>query len=368
MTELLLRTRDAKPAAALMKEGRLVEYWDLEYDAGLSSGAILLGKAGRTMKGIGALFVTLPGGKEGFLPFNETRGERLPQAGDPLLVQVKKPPIAAKSAYLTMDVALPGRYCVLLPLGDGAHASARARDHIALKNLAKKLRPDGMGLVLRKNAEDAAREDVEAEIASGAALWAELSTAAKRRSAPALLLEAPGPLEKILRDLADMPERVLADDEKAAAPLGLPVRLHEDPFGLNSVGQQLEQALRRRVHLPSGGNVVLDQCEAALLIDVNSANDTRGEGGAALRVNLEAADEIARLLRLRRAGGIILIDFIDMRDDAQRQRVLGAFRAALRDDRALTEVLGFTRLGLLEMTRKRADSPLAGGAQEDTDA
>ncbi len=134
--------------------------------------------------------------------------------------------------------------------------------------------------------------------------------------------------------------------------------LHEDPFGLYEVNRQLEQSLKRRVYLPSGGNVVLDQCEAALLIDVNSANDTRGEGGTALRVNLEAAGEIARLLRLRRAGGIILIDFIDMRDDAQRARVADALKSALREDRAITEVLGFTRLGLLEMTRRRADAPL----------
>jgi len=124
------------------------------------------------------------------------------------------------------------------------------------------------------------------------------------------------------------------------------------------VETQLKKALSRRVYLPSGGTLLLDPCEAGLVIDVNTAGDTARGGDPMLRANLEAAEEIARLLRLRRVGGIVLIDFIDMRGERHRDAVLARLKDALRDDRTATEVLGFTRLGLVEMTRRRTEAAL----------
>ncbi|MGI6725447.1 MAG: ribonuclease E/G [Christensenellales bacterium] len=358
MKELLVRARGGPPALALMNNRRLTEYAPLEEDTALASGAIYKGRAGRVMKGLKAMFVQLAPGMEGFLPFDELAGADRPAPGDSLLVQIKKPARGGKSAYLTCDIALPGRGTMLLPRGSHAHASKRARDPGALRSLARRLCPPDMGLVLRARAEHLSREELAAEIASQQAFWEDLRSRARVSAAPALLAPAPGILQRLLRDERVPPDQIVTDDEKIAAGLGLPVRSHPDPFSLYGVEQQLRQALGRRVCLPSGGFLVLDQCEAALLIDVNSGGDSRRAGDLTLRVNLEAAGEIARLLRLRRAGGIILIDFIDMPGQAQRDAVRAALAEALREDRVTSEVLGFTRLGLMEMTRRKAESAL----------
>jgi Rne/Rng family ribonuclease len=358
MIELVMRLLGEKPRAALLNEGKLTDYWELNHDSAYYPEAILLAKAGRVMKSLNAMFVTLPEGREGFLPFDEMPGDLKVKPGDKLLVQVKKPPTGDKAAFVSMDVRLPGRLSMLLPLGSAAHASRRAEQAAEMKALAQKLRPKGMGLVLRANAEGASPGEIQAEIEGLVKVWAEVSRAAGNKNAPALVRPAPGPLQRILRDLKDLPLRVVTDDEKAAQNLGFPILVSQDPFSLCGVEQQLYQALRRRVYLPSGGTLVLDPCEAALLIDVNTAQDTRQGGDVLLRTNLEAADEAARLLRLRCIGGIIMIDFIDMAEESSRQMVLQRLKNALKRDPAVTEVFGFTRLGLVEMTRKRGDTPL----------
>ena len=374
MKELLLRTLGGTPALALTKDRRLLEYWNLDEDLAFKAGAVYLGRAGRVMKSLQALFVTLAPGVEGFLPFDELAGAPRPEPGEALLVQVKKPPQGGKAAYLTCDIALPGRYAMLLPRGSHAAASKRVPDKQAMKQLARRLCPEGMGLVLRASAAAAEKEAIAAEIARLKTGWQDLLDRAGRAMAPALLTPAPGILARLLRDERELPEQVITDDERAARGLGLPTRVHPDPFGLYGVEQQLHQALRRVVRLPSGGQLVLDPCEAALMIDVNTAQDGKKAGDLMLRTNLEAAGEIARLLRLRRAGGIILIDFIGMDTEAQRAVVQSALEEALKEDRITSEVLGFTRLGLMEMTRKKAEPRLLAqrlaendrGMEEDT--
>ena len=374
MKELLLRTKGDTPALALIKDRRLLEYWNLDEDLAFKAGAVYLGRAGRVMKSLQALFVTLAPGVEGFLPFDELAGAPRPEPGQALLVQVKTPPQGGKAAYLTCDIALPGRYAMLLPRGSHAAASKRVPDKQAMKQLARRLCPEGMGLVLRASAAAAEKDAIAAEIARLKTDWQDLLDRAGRAAAPALLTPAPGILARLLRDERELPEQVITDDERAASGLALPTRVHPDPFGLYGVEQQLHQALRRVVRLPSGGQLVLDPCEAALLIDVNTAQDGKKAGDLMLRTNLEAANEIARLLRLRRAGGIILIDFIGMDTEAQRAVVQSALEEALKEDRITSEVLGFTRLGLMEMTRKKAEPKLPAqrlaendhGMEEDT--
>ncbi len=374
MKELLLRTKGDTPALAHIKDRRLLEYWNLDEDLAFKAGAVYLGRAGRVMKSLQALFVTLAPGVEGFLPFDELAGAPRPEPGQALLVQVKKPPQGGKAAYLTCDIALPGRYAMLLPRGSHAAASKRVPDKQAMKQLARRLCPEGMGLVLRASAAAAEKDAIAAEIARLKTDWQDLLDRAGRAAAPALLTPAPGILARLLRDERELPEQVITDDERAASGLALPTRVHPDPFGLYGVEQQLHQALRRVVRLPSGGQLVLDPCEAALLIDVNTAQDGKKAGDLMLRTNLEAANEIARLLRLRRAGGIILIDFIGMDTEAQRAVVQSALEEALKEDRITSEVLGFTRLGLMEMTRKKAEPKLPAqrlaendhGMEEDT--
>lgn len=358
MKELLIRSKGETPALALVKDRVLIEYWELDEDLAWQAGAIYLGRANRFMKSLKALFVTLGDGVEGFLPFDEMLSPQGVRPGDALLVQIKKPAQGGKSAFLTQDVSLPGRFTMLLPNGKTAHASKRAENKQAMKMLARRLCPENMGLVLRKNAETAPRKALEDEIASQVHLWQRVHEKAAKTSAPALIQSAPGILERLLRDELELPERAVCDDEKLASSLPLPCQIEQDPFSLYGIEQQRYLALKRRVYLPSGGQVVLDPCEAALMIDVNTGKDTGKAGDLALRTNLEAAHEIARLLRLRRVGGMILIDFIDMPTDAHREKVKQALEDALKEDRMSTEVLGFTRLGLIEMTRRRGENAL----------
>ena len=358
MTQLIIQYHSGQPRAALLSDRRLVEYFELNEDPAQNPEAVLLGRAGRVMKNLKAMFVQLPGQQEGFLPFDEMPPGVKVNPGDALIVQIRKPARGEKAAFLTMDIGLAGRLVMLLPKSAASHVSKRAGDRGSLAPLAEKLRPQGMGLVLRASAEHAAEADIACEVEKHLTVWREIESKARLIKAPALLFPAPGPIERLMRDAQARPERAVTDDLERSAWFGLPQSFSDRPFALFQVEQQLQDARRRRVYLPSGGTLVLDPCEAATLIDVNTAKDTKKNGDAWLRANIEAAAEIARLLRLRRVGGIILIDFIDMREESQRETVLQAMREALLHDPVTSEVLGFTRLGLLEMTRRKADVPL----------
>lgn len=356
MVELLLRTQGNKPACALTENQKLLEYRSLTKEDDLSPGAVLLGRAGRVMKNLGAMFVLMPEGQEGYLPLSQGANT---QPGDRMLVQVARPAQGKKQAKLTEEISLTGRYCVLLPQGGAAYGASRAKDKKALVALARKLQPQGMGLVLRSNADAATENDIKNELSGLLVKWQSIVESAQTATVPALLHPGPNPLKRLLRDAREVPKRVLADDEQAAQALGLPFELSQDPFALYQVDKQLRQALKRQVALPSGGTLVLDPCEACLVIDVNSARDPGRGGDVALKTNLEAAQMIPRLLRIRQAGGIVLIDFIDMQLDAHRKQVQQRLQEGLLMDSAKSQVLGFTRLGMVEMTRRRTEAPLA---------
>ncbi|MBQ8136039.1 MAG: ribonuclease E/G, partial [Clostridia bacterium] len=173
---------------------------------------------------------------------------------------------------------------------------------------------------------------------------------------PRLLLGRPSALERFLRDTKGGVDQILSD-APVEAVVSVPVEVREHPMALYNVTAQWEKAGRRLHHLPGGGNIVIDPCEAMTVIDVNTAMDTgsrRGAEDARTRVNLEAAAEIARLLQLRAVGGIILIDFIDMDDENNRAAVMNALQKALETDPCKTVLHGFTSLGLMEMTRKKS--------------
>ncbi|MDD3571816.1 MAG: ribonuclease E/G [Eubacteriales bacterium] len=356
MKELLIRSQGGKPAAALTDGGKLVAYFPLSPQPFISPEALFLGKAGRVLKNLEAMFVSLPGGTAGFLPFGEMPGGQRPGGGDSLIVQVKKPPQGKKAAFLTMGIALPGRLAVLLPESKVAHASTRLEgvEKSALTRTAARLKPEGMGLVLRAAALNAEEKDILADIKVLQNTWQDIRQKAQTGPAPALLLPAPDPLARLLREEREAPSRILSDDLRAAQSLGIHVESSPDPFALYNIPHQLRQALKRRVYLPSGGTLVIDPCEAGTVIDVNTGrNSVRGQD-IILKTNLEAAREAARIIRLRGVGGIVLIDFIDMKTEGHRERVLAAFEEAVKDDPVKTVAHGFTQLGILEATRKKA--------------
>ncbi len=361
MTELVIQSRGDSPAAALVEEGRLMAYFPLGRQPDLSPEAILLGRAGRVIKNLEALFVSLPGEQSGYLPFHDIPGGELPRSGELLLVQVKKPPQGDKAASLTMDIGLPGRYALLLPRGRRAHASARLQgeDKKALTALAARLKPQDMGLVLRVTALGVPEAQVAADVQALLADWREIEEKVNSLNGPALVRPAPAPVLRILREEHRPPRRILTDDLKRAAGLSIPVEVMAEPFAHCNIAHQLRQAFARRLILPSGGSLVVDPCEAGTVMDVNTGTTSITGSDLILKTNLEAALEAARLMRVRNLGGIILIDLIDMKREEDRQRVEQTLREALARDPVKTVVHGFTQLGIMEVSRKKTSETLA---------
>jgi len=307
---------------------------------------------------------------------------RLVNCGDDILVQVIKDPIGTKGARLTTFIALPSRYLVYMPRGLGVGVSSRIEDEperTRLKTLLTELAaadPAGVGgYIVRTAAQGASPENLREDMTYLAKLWEHVHTRAAEVPAGSVVHEDLPLTLRVLRDeLARGVHRVLVDSpreyermrEFAAAfmPQGAPgIELYPGPrpiFDLNGIEEEIAKALDRKVPLKSGGHLVIDQTEAMTTIDVNTGAYVghRNLEETIFRTNLEAAVSIARQLRLRNLGGIIIIDFIDMRDEPHRRAVLSALERALAGDRAQTHIVSLSPLGLVEMTRKRTRESL----------
>ena len=307
---------------------------------------------------------------------------RLVTCGDDILVQVIKDPIGTKGARLTTFIALPSRYLVYMPRGEGVGVSARIEDEperVRLKTLLTELAaadPAGAGgYIVRTAAQGVSPESLREDMTYLAKLWEHVRTRVAEVSAGSVVHEDLPLSLRVLRDeLARGVQRVLVDSpreyermrEFAAAfmPQGAPgIELYAGPrpiFDLNGIEEEIAKALDRKVSLKSGGHLVIDQTEAMTTIDVNTGAYVghRNLEETIFRTNLEAAVSIARQLRLRNLGGIIIIDFIDMRDEPHRRAVLSALERALSGDRAQTHIVSLSPLGLVEMTRKRTRESL----------
>jgi ribonuclease G len=304
---------------------------------------------------------------------------RLVNSGDDILVQVIKDPIGTKGARLTTFVALPSRYLVYMPHGLGVGVSARIEDETErarLKTLlAELLTNGGGGYIVRTAAQGASSDSLREDMGYLAKLWEHVRTRAAEVPTGTVVHEDLPLSLRILRDelsrgvsrvLVDSPREFARMKEFAAAfmPEAAPViELYPGPrpiFDLNGVEEEVARALDRKVALKSGGHLVIDQTEAMTTIDVNTGAYVghRNLEETIFRTNLEAAVSIARQLRLRNLGGIIIIDFIDMRDEPHRRAVLAALERALAGDRAQTHIVSLSPLGLVEMTRKRTRESL----------
>ncbi|MGO9803083.1 MAG: ribonuclease G [Steroidobacteraceae bacterium] len=305
---------------------------------------------------------------------------RLLNPGDEILVQVIKDPMGTKGARLTTFIALPSRYLVYLPRGLGVGVSSRIDDEAERARLKAALAgfldsgSDG-GYIVRTAAQGASGESLSEDMAYLARLWGHVRARAAQAAAGSVVHEDLPLSLRVLRDelsrgvsrvLVDSPREHAAMLEFAAAfvPAAAPViELYAGPrpiFDLNGVEEEISRALDRKVPLKSGGHLVIDQTESMTTIDVNTGAYVghRNLEETIFRTNLEAAVSIARQLRLRNLGGIIIIDFIDMRDEPHRRAVLTALERALAGDRAQTHIVSLSPLGLVEMTRKRTRESL----------
>lgn len=363
--QLLFERRDDLWECALLKDGQLYDYRRAQQ--GIAAEQIYLARTDRVVRGMEAVFVRLTDRENGFLPYSEIKGRTSvpPRSGEKLLVQVKKPPVQQKCAYVTCDITLAGKYVILLPYGNTCTLSRKIEDESAvlrLSTLGKALRPANMGIILRDEAADVSDQEIIAELQDLCLRWQSICNKADAADAPAIIDAGPGPVERMLRDTKCDVCEIVTNAPEAFTAFPVPVRTAPHPMTLYNIPGKLEKSLRRKVWLDCGGNLVIDPCEALTVFDVNSAKDLGTKKGATdtlTRLNIEAAQEIARLLRLRRIGGIVLIDFVDMQTDADRALVRDALEKALRDDPVKTVIHGFTALGLMEISRKKTSAQLA---------
>ena len=367
MRELYIKGGDRREIA-VVEDRRLVEY--LLDDANQqTTEAVYVGRVERVVPGMRAAFVDIGQEKNGFLPLEERNlpdAEKL-QAGMAVLVQVKKEAQGTKGAFLSRDISLCGEYTLLMPCNRMIGISARITDEAerqALRGMAQDMTGGAFGLVMRTSALGAGEAAIREEVDGLMALWQHIRSAAPTAHVPSLILGARTQLDAVLDDYRSRGiDHIHTDDADLVKRLEgvAPVTLSQtNPIALMGYDCQRDKALERRVWLDSGGTLIIDPCEAMTVIDVNTAKFTgkRQLEETILKLNMEACEEIARQVRLRNVSGIILIDMIDMEGDESRARVLDALTAAFAKDRVKTVIHGFTSLGLIEMTRKRARRPL----------
>lgn len=364
--------------AAWLEDSRLVEF-HCQHDGDEESvGNIILGRVTRVDKGLSAAFVDIGRQRTAFLPFDEA-----PQSlieGSAVVVQIERPPRDAKAARVTARPSIIGPHLLFRPDRRGVAVSQRIVDkgrRARLSDLLGSLRGTGEGLLARTAAADASDEQLRVELAFLRSRWLQLKETVRRVHPPALLQAEPAVDLRMLRDHGPQFDEIVYDSRRAADDAmewcelhvpGLAPRIAHrraadwDCSPADILGQ-VEDALDPRVPLASGGSLVIEAAAALTVIDVNAESaggaqaDLQGEQ-VILRTNLAAAQEIARQLRLRNVGGIVIVDFIDLKDATARHQVVDRLRRAVADDPADVWVGGMSRLGLVELTRKRRGSTL----------
>ncbi|WP_432831113.1 Rne/Rng family ribonuclease [Dactylosporangium sp. CA-092794] len=387
---MVIRQKNDRTQIAVLEDKVLVEHYVTRASSSSMVGNVYLGRVQNVLPSMEAAFVDIGRGRNAVLYAGEVNWdatglegrtrtiEQALKSGDSVLVQVTKDPIGTKGARLTSHIALSGRHLVYVPHGNASGISRKLSDveRKRLRDVLKNLVPDGAGVIVRTAAEGASEDDLARDVKRLQAQWEAIGEKAATSSAPALLYEEPELVVRVVRDLFNEDFRELliqgSDAYESVEPYlshvspDLVDRVHRytgvgDVFADLRIDEQLIKALDRRVFLPSGGSLVIDRTEAMTVIDVNTGKYT-GAGGnleeTVTRNNLEAAEEIVHQLRLRDLGGIIVIDFIDMVLESNRELVLRRLTECLGRDRTKHQVTEITSLGLVQMTRKRVGQGL----------
>ena len=311
---------------------------------------------------------------------------RLYPPGSDIIVQVTKGPIGTKGPRVTTNLVLPGRYLVLLPNSDQSGISRKIENHEERQRLKKILRnltiPEGMGVILRTVGEGQQARYFIRDLHLLLEEWYQIQDKIKKQPGATCVFQEPDLIERTVRDfLTEDVERIVVDNSQAHDRMRTmiskiskrsadKVKLymdHQPIFDRFGVTRQLESTFSRQVHLKSGGYIVVDETEALVAIDVNTGRHKSGKDqeSTILKVNLEAAEEITRQLRLRNMGGLIVLDFIDMKARRDQQSVYQRMKDGLRRDRAKTHILPISQLGLMEMTRQRHSESVRSAVYDD---
>jgi ribonuclease E len=391
--EMLVRQIADRTQIAVIEDGVMVEHYVNRNSNQSYVGNVYLGRVQNVLPSMEAAFVDIGKGRNAVLYAGEVNWdaagisesqprkiETVLKTGQPVLVQVTKDPIGQKGARLTSQISLPGRYVVYVPGGGMSGISKRLpeEERARLKSILKNLIPEEAGVIVRTAAEGVSEEDLTSDVARLKAQWEDIYTKSQNPNfhAPAALYQEPDLAVRVIRDIFNEDFRKLtvqgstAWDEVTnylgfiAPELTQKIEKYTgngDLFAEFRVEEQLAKAFDRKVYLPSGGSLVIDRTEAMVVIDVNTGKFI-GKGGnleeTVTKNNLEAAEEIARQLRLRDLGGIVVIDFIDMILESNREAVLRRLVECLGRDRTKHQVAEVTSLGLVQMTRKRVGQGL----------
>ncbi|MGH2630908.1 MAG: Rne/Rng family ribonuclease [Actinomycetota bacterium] len=387
---MVITERGERDQIAVLEEDVLVQHYVTRQGATSMVGNVYLGRVQNVLPGMEAAFVDIGRGRNGVLYAGEVnyraedlegpapRIEHVLKPSQAVIVQVTKDPMGGKGARLTAQISLPGRYLVFAPDQDLSGISRRLPDpeRKRLKSILKKVKPSEHGVIVRTAAEGAPEGAIVHDLKRLVGLWQDVQHQAKKVKAPAVLYEEPELTLRVFRDLftdeefrglvTDSPrvhERVLAYVRDIAPDLEPKVSLHRGKlpaFEEHRIEEQIHKALDRKVWLPSGGYLVIERTEAMTIVDVNtgkSVGKTNLEE-TVVNTNLEAAKEVARQLRLRDIGGIIVVDFIDMLLDKNKGQVEDTMKEAMALDKTRSQVFEIGPLGLMQVTRKRVSSGL----------
>jgi ribonuclease G len=414
--EVVINAESLETRVAVLEEGRLEEFNIERTTEERLVGSIFKGKVRNLEDGLKAAFVDIGFEKNAFLhywdivpnsfdsayeiverPVERDRRREKPKItqkdiprvyppGSDIIVQVTKGPIGTKGPRVTTNIVLPGRYLVLLPNSDQSGISRKVENQQERQRLKKILRelsiPEGMGVIMRTVGEGQQTRYFVRDLALLLEEWRQIQDRIKNQAMATCVFQEPDLIERTVRDfLTEDVERIVVDNQKAYDRMrdmiskiskrsADKVKLYTDPqpiFDRFNITRQLENAFSRQVHLKSGGYIVVDETEALVAIDVNTGRHKGGKDQetSILKVNLEAADEIARQLRLRNMGGLIVLDFIDMKQRRDQQQVYSRMKEALRRDKAKTHILPISQLGLMEMTRQRHSESVHAAVYDD---
>ena len=389
---MAIRQRDDLTQIAVLEDKVLVEHYVARESQTSLIGNVYLGRVQNVLPSMEAAFIDIGKGRNAVLYAGEVNWtalghkdgqprkiESVLSSGQTIMVQVTKDPVGHKGARLTSQISLAGRFLVYVPDGTNSGISRKLPDteRTRLKTLLKEIVPDGAGVIVRTAAEGASEDELTRDVERLTARWADIEKGAKKGSGAQLLYGEPDLMLKVVRDLftEDFARLVVQGDEAwetvqgyvshVAPDLEQRLERHDgsqtDLFSAFRIDEQIAKGLDRKVWLPSGGSLIIDRTEAMTVVDVNTGKFT-GSGGnleeTVTKNNLEAAEEMVRQLRLRDIGGIIVIDFIDMVLESNRDLVLRRLVECLGRDRTRHQVAEVTSLGLVQMTRKRIGTGL----------
>jgi len=412
--EIIINAESLETRIALQEDGRLEEFTIERTTEERLVGSIFKGKVRNLEDGLKAAFVDIGFEKNSFLHYWDIvptsfdsgvevvdRGDgrrrerpritqkdipRLYPPGSEIIVQVTKGPIGTKGPRVTTNLVLPGRFLVLLPNSDQSGISRKIENPEERQRLKKILRemnlPEGMGVIMRTAGEGQQKRYFILDLAILLEQWNEIQQRIKSQPPASCVFQEPDLIERTVRDfLTEDVSRVIVDSPAAFDRMRTMISRinphaakkiqiygeHQPIFDRFNITRQLENAFSRQVHLRSGGYIVIDETEALVAIDVNTGRhkSSRDHDSTIVRVNLEAADEICRQLRLRNMGGLIVLDFIDMKSRRDQQAVYQRIKEGLRRDKAKTHVLPISQLGLMEMTRQRHSESVRAAVYDD---